>query len=568
MAGCEIHTAYLYDRGGTRRIAQIEGITSLSWERCADDISFGDITVVNPSVNCQNILNTMEPGRHEIVIFRGNDRVWEGPLTLMTYTREAVAIQARDVMHYAYRLAQSQDYDNRYPNVSTVVARAFGELQHELSRRESEDPPINVVPYLTKFERPDDAGTSRWTTIYQKTVFDDVDDMAANSGLDYVVVGRAIILHDTNTALGKTATLTDNDIIGDIIVTMYGMEMATFAAVTGADGAYGVYGGADAYYGRVEIVDDAYDEEAGSDKPSQAELNSQAQRNLAGRLPTPVEVRIPDGSRLNPSSPITIFDLVPGVIVPLRATLTARTFSQNQKLRKLKVQEDEKGEQILLTLVPAPSVIHYPGPVPTLLRTNRAPTPIAETMGGPWKFTYASSESLVYGANNTPGAGPQGRTGFIRQTVSNPKTVGSSGWMYQDGTGDKISGEVWSGGMWVRFGTAVTVTPRMSFIAADGVTLVGTKTAAPVVAAANTWTYVKVDGVVSTASYDNLQFWAQVEGVVPKSSWYDATDMIFEKAQGVGTYFDGSFPDTSTVLYSWRGSENSSQSTMSSLGVS
>lgn len=364
-AGCEIHTAYLYDRGGTRRIAQIEGITSISWERVADDISFGDISVVNPSPACQNVLSSMEPGRHEIVIFRGNERVWEGPLTLMTYTREAVAIQARDVMHYAYRLAQSQDYDNRYPNIGTVVNRAYGELQHELNRRESENPPINVVPFLTKIERPDDAGTSRWTTIYQKTVFDDVDDMAANSGLDYVVVGRSIIVHDTNTALGKTATLTDNDIIGDILVTMYGMEMATFAAVTGADGAYGVYGGTDAYYGRVEIVDDAYDEEAGSDKPTQGELNSQAQRNLAGRLPTPVEVRIPDGSRLNPSSAISVLDLVPGVIVPLRATLTARTFSQNQKLRKLKVVEDATGEQILLTLAPAPSVINYGGTVTT-----------------------------------------------------------------------------------------------------------------------------------------------------------------------------------------------------------
>ncbi|MET0711945.1 MAG: hypothetical protein ABWZ30_05525 [Jiangellaceae bacterium] len=363
MAGCEIHTAYVYDRGGTRRLAQIDGITTLSWERVADDISFGDITVVNPSAHCQSVLNTMEPGRHEIVIFRGSQRVWEGPLTLMTYTREAVAIQARDVMHYAYRLAQSRDYDNRYPNIATVVDRSYLELTTELSRREVEDPPINVVPFIRKITRPDDARTSRWTTVYQKTVFDDVDDMAANSGMDYVVVGRAIILHDTNTALGKTATMTDNDIIGDIIVTMYGMEMATFAAVTGADGAYGVYGGTDAYYGRVEIVDDAYDEEAGSDKPTLDELNSQAQRNLAGRLPTPVEVRIPDGSRLNPNSPLTIDDLVPGVIIPLRATLTARTFSQNQKLRKLKVQEDATGEQILMTLVPAPTIINYGGEV-------------------------------------------------------------------------------------------------------------------------------------------------------------------------------------------------------------
>lgn len=565
MAGCENHTAYLYDRGGTRRLAQIDGITTLSWERVADDISFCDITVVNPSMACQNILGSMEPGRHEIVVFRGGERVWEGPLTLMTYTRTAVAIQARDVMHYAYRLAQSRDYDNRYPNIATVVDRAFLELSTELGRREVEDPPINVVPYMRKITRVDDARTSRWTTIYQKTVFDDVDDMAANSGMDYVVVGRSIVLHDTNTVLGKTATMTEGDIIGEIVVTMYGMEMATFAAVTGADGAYGVYGGTDPYYGRVEIVDDAYDEEAGSDKPTLEELNSQAQRNLAGRIPTPVEVRIPDGSRLNPTSPLTIDDLVPGIVIPLRAEMAGRTFSQNQKLRKLKVQEDESGEQILLTLVPAPNVLNYGGPVPTVLRTNRAPTPIAKTMGGPWQFTYATSEALLYSANHTPGAGPEGRTDFIRHTVTNPKASGSSGWTYQDGTGAGIAGETWSGGMWVRFGTATTVVPQMSFMLADGITPVGDKSGAAVNAPANTWVYIKVDGVVSTAAFAGMRFIARVDGVVPKDSFYDATNLIFEMAPAAGTYFDGSFTDTATQRYDWLGSINTSQSTISAV---
>lgn len=355
MTGCEIHTAFVYDRGGMRRLAQITEMTQLSWERTADDISFCDITVANPGPACADVLASMEPGRHEIVVFRGAQRVWEGPLTLMTYGRDSVEIQARDVLHYAYRIAQSVAYDNRYPNIATVIDRSYLELVTELSRRESEDPPINVVPYITKITRADDARTSRSTIAYQKTVFDDVDDMAANSGMDYVVVGRSIVLHDTNTALGKTATLTENDIIGDIKVTLYGMEMATFAVVTGADGAFGTSGGTDAYYGRVEVVDDAYDEEAGTDKPTQDELNSQAKRNLAGRLPTPVEVRVPDGSRLNPSSPLTIDDLVPGVAVPLRATLTARQFSQMQKLRKLRVVEDGTGEQVQITMVPAPA---------------------------------------------------------------------------------------------------------------------------------------------------------------------------------------------------------------------
>lgn len=360
-----LHTAYLYDRGGTRRLAQIPDITSLSWERVADDISFCDIDLVNPGPRCQEVLGQMEAARHEIVVFRGAERVWEGPLTLMSYQLDKVSVQARDVLHYAYRLALSKEYDNRYPNVISVLERAEDELVTELTRRESESPPINVAEHVTAIVRLDDARTTRRTTIYQKTVFDDLDDMAANSGLDYTVIGRSIVLHDTHTALGKTATLTEQDILGDVVVTMYGMELGTYAVVTGADGAFGVSGGTDPYYGRNEIVDDAYDEEEGSDAPSQAELNSQAQRNLSGRNPTPIEVRVPDGSRLNPNSPIRLEDLVPGVLVPLRATLTARTFSQMQKLRKVKVSENGDGEQIQITLVPAPKNYQLGGTVRT-----------------------------------------------------------------------------------------------------------------------------------------------------------------------------------------------------------
>ena len=357
-SACVNHTVYVYDRGGLTRIAEITDLTSVSWERVGDDISFCDLVVNNPGAGCARVLEQMEPARHELVVYRGQNRVWEGPLTLMRYRRETVEIQARDVMHYAYRIAQTRPYDNRYPNVATVVDRAYTQLVTELTRRESESPPINVVPFITRVDQVGDARTTRNTITYQKTVFDDVDDMAANSGLDYTVVGRSIILHDTSTALGRLPTLTENDVLGEIIVTVYGMEMATFAAVSGADGAYGIAGvGDDPYYGRWEIIDDAYDEEEGSDAPTQSELNEQAQRNVAARIPVPVEVRVPDGSQLSGVSPIKVEDLVPGVQVPVRATLTARTFSQVQKLRKMKVTEDSNGERVQITLAPTASVL-------------------------------------------------------------------------------------------------------------------------------------------------------------------------------------------------------------------
>jgi hypothetical protein len=58
---CELHTAYLYDRGGLTRIGEIAGMTSISWERVGDDISFCDITLTTRPRACADLLEQMEP---------------------------------------------------------------------------------------------------------------------------------------------------------------------------------------------------------------------------------------------------------------------------------------------------------------------------------------------------------------------------------------------------------------------------------------------------------------------------------------------------------------------------
>jgi hypothetical protein len=106
------------------------------------------------------------------------------------------------------------------------------------------------------------------------------------------------------------------------------------------------------YYGPWSLIVTAFDEE-GTTEATQSELNGQAARALNGRMPVPVEVRIPDGSGVRLSSTLTIHDLVPGVQVPLLATLNARKLSQMQKIDLVVVTETPEGEMIALTLTPA-----------------------------------------------------------------------------------------------------------------------------------------------------------------------------------------------------------------------
>lgn len=351
---CVGHTAYLYDRGGITRVGEFGPLISVQWHRVRDDISTAQIVMPNP--DCSQIVSQVEAGRSEMVIYRGSDRVWEGPITLVTYERDQTTVEARDVVHYLERLIMRSAYDNSFGGTKvTGVGRLKAIITGELTRLEAQNPPVNVAPFLHFMDNPGDAGTSRSTTAFQKTVFEELDDMAAKGGLDYVTVGRSLYVYDTDNLLGRTATITEADILGDVIVTQYGMNLATFSAVTGADGQYGSAGGPDPYYGLVEVLTSSYDEDTGGTAPSLQDLADQAQRNLSGRNPTPTTVRIPDGSTLNPASPITVGDLVPGVEVPLLATMTGRTFSQMQKLDQMVVNETSDGETVQITLVPATS---------------------------------------------------------------------------------------------------------------------------------------------------------------------------------------------------------------------
>jgi hypothetical protein len=147
--------------------------------------------------------------------------------------------------------------------------------------------------------------------------------------------------------------LTEANFFAAVIVAEYGSDHSQAEYVIGSDGIYGEALNVDYfdYYGPWTNITTAYNEE-GTVAPSEPELHSQAQRNLAGRSPAPNEVRVPDNSGLILSDTLTINMLVPGVQVPLLARLNARQLSQMQKIDHVRVTETSDGEKIQITLTP------------------------------------------------------------------------------------------------------------------------------------------------------------------------------------------------------------------------
>lgn len=380
----EGHHAYISDRGGRTRVAEIIDLSQITWSRRRDEISEASIVIQGGACVAQiDVLRNIEPKRHELVIFRGDQRVWEGPVNLVGWHHNYVEVSAQDVMSYVNARPLSKEWDNRfradydingdlitqYTSPTEVTTRLETILNYELDTSmtylasdgttvvtvpawEDLTPPANVKPHIVVHHFPDEVRTAAYTKPYEMTVGEHIDNYAQTGGIDYTVVGRAIHLWDVNRNIGQTRTLTEADFFGEIIVTAYGSDFAALAFNVAQDGRYGGAGENDSYYGpwaKIHTIENEADEAA----PSQAYLNSQAQRNLAGRNPVPVEVRVPDSSGIRLSSDLTIDDLVPGVHMPLLATLNSRQVSQMQKLHKVDVTETSEGENIAVTLIPA-----------------------------------------------------------------------------------------------------------------------------------------------------------------------------------------------------------------------
>lgn len=368
------HSAFIFDRGGKRRVSPLIDLSEVSWERIRDDISTAEVVI--RAENCEQnkkALSEIEPKRHELVIFRGDERVWEGPIMRVGWYHDRVEISAHDVMEYVMARPLSKEWSNAtsggVSHSAPATQRIYEIMQYELNNPftylasdgvtqvnvpgwEEIDPPANVWPYVVRHANTNEARTSATTEPFQMTVGEHLDNVARTGGIDYTVIGRSIHLWDVSRSIASTRQMTEADFYGPIVVTAYGADFAALAFTVSQDGRYGGAGASSDYYGPWAKIFTVYDEDE-TDPPTQSELNSQASRNLTGRNPVPVEVRVPDNSTVRLTDSLGIANLAPGTEVPLLATLSNRELSQRQKVHRLAVKETSDGEDVMLALVPA-----------------------------------------------------------------------------------------------------------------------------------------------------------------------------------------------------------------------
>lgn len=376
-----LHRAMIHDRGGVRRVAPLVDLSEVQWIRERDRIVGAHVVISGRACSAQvDALRRIASHRHELVIYRGDDRVWEGPILQVSWFSSRVRITAHNVGEYLMGTPLTKDWPNADDGGPVYMTERIEEIiTYEMAtpylmdtgsgpvsvpRWEGISPPVNVLPFLDVRPSigPQGILTRSSTLAFEMTLGEHLMNLA-EGGLDFTVVGRSLLIWDSAQSIGRTRVLTDADFLGELQVIEAGSEQASIAHISAQreddDSAAGVgnAGAPDPFYGVwTRLVSLASEE--GTDTPSQLELNSQARRQLVGRNPAPAEVIVPEGGRLRLSHDLRINDLIPGVIMPIRATLNLREVAQEQRLDRLIVKETAaEGETVQVALSPAGAIL-------------------------------------------------------------------------------------------------------------------------------------------------------------------------------------------------------------------
>lgn len=192
------------------------------------------------------------------------------------------------------------------------------------------------------------------------------------------------------------------------------------------------------------------------------------------------------------------------------------------------------------------------------------PGPTASPSGR-WGFSPATTEAVSSAWVSTPGAGPEGRTGYMRHTVTTAKTAGVGGPRYLSVAADMsgLNGDARTLSVWVRFSVATTATLVGDLRSVASATLRGTASAT-VAVAANTWTRLKVT-VYATGAFDGAQLLVTTatSPVFPIGGWYDMANVLVEAGEDLLPYFDHTFSPDVDYTPSSVGAVNASHTILS-----
>lgn len=283
------------------------------------------------------IANQLEPWVHTMAVWRGDILVWFGIVRKVRATATVLEVSAYDGSVYwgKRRTGQKRTYRNRDAAAvaQDVITDAIGI-----------DDPLQQVEGLTM------QNSLIWMTmevpVALKLVKDVMEDLE-KQGLAWTFSAGRLILGPIP-AQHTTNQITDEHWSADIEVIKEGGDVVTDCLTVGK-GVYGFYANRTTATGVLQSINKA------DSLVRQEECDSESQRVVAEALYAPRSIVVPSNSRLMPTAPVTMDELVPGVLIPVSSRQTGITVGSTMALKSVTVTSDSKGENVGITLMEIPS---------------------------------------------------------------------------------------------------------------------------------------------------------------------------------------------------------------------
>lgn len=323
-------------RGGRQIVTPpVTSITRIEWGRRLDAISEATVTIAKthhghtPGEPCGDPISWLEPGHHEVEIYRDDTLVWLGWVLVITENATQWTIRAVDML--AWLDTRERDQARSWTN-EDITTIAFELIQAAFDTGDE-----NLMPYVE--QTPTGIVSDLDVDKASKTLWEILENDISNQGLAVTCHLRSILLGpqaDRDTQ--AVARLTSDDFLADIEVENNGEVAATKVWVHGgkpsddpdAETVYGVYGGRLRGLLLERLVsDDTW--------TRQAQVDRIAEDKVRQLQPPLMILRVPDQARLSPYAPVPITHLVAGWRFDIHVETYCRPIVQGMRLAQLQV---------------------------------------------------------------------------------------------------------------------------------------------------------------------------------------------------------------------------------------
>src|SRR5690625_4488900 len=342
-------------------------LNKLSFSRELSEVSQASLEAQMP----EDIANLIEPWVYRLSVYRNDVLVWHGAVTKVRSVGKSVKLEAADgaVMFDRRRIPSNRTWRQHDATqaMQTMVEDGLGYLD-----------PVNLVENMVAYE------SRIWVTSHyvagEAMVSDAVADFV-EQGLAWTVSAGRLLVGPVG-ARRSTAQITDRDFDGELAVEKDGTDMVTDALVVGK-GVTGIYTAGATPYGMLQAI------EKDDGAVREYECEQAAKRLVQDLQQAPRRIEVSGSSRLLPTAPITIEELIPGVRVPVASNQTGITVGSTMQLVKLDVDVSDSGEAVKITLEET-SVTDEP---------NDLPDPAELDWRSPYERELASTNASTGGTN-------------------------------------------------------------------------------------------------------------------------------------------------------------------------